>query len=159
VQRESQVLQQEMILKNYITRSGLDYSGHRMARIIPTDHIEVPPQEAVIPWQDLVAEAIAHRPKSSRTNRARKNSRPGPARHQEQPAATLSFSATLAITARPACEQAPSQVPILNGHPADYRVARPLAASDLIRPCWAATEPRSARSSSVERYSCIYYQM
>ena len=75
VQRESQVLQQEMILKNYITRSGLDIPTVAMARIIPTDHIDVPPQEAVIPWQDLVAEAIAHRPEIEQNQIALENSR------------------------------------------------------------------------------------
>jgi outer membrane protein TolC len=62
VQRESQVLQQEMILKSVLTRSGLDVPAIAMAKIVPTDHIDVPAQEAVIPIQDLIAEANAHRP-------------------------------------------------------------------------------------------------
>ena len=75
VQRESQVLQQEMILKAYITRSGLETPAIAIARIIPTDHIDVPTQEAVIPWQDLVAEAIAHRPEIEQNQIALENSR------------------------------------------------------------------------------------
>lgn len=45
VQYESQVLQQEMILKSYITRSGLDSPAIATARIIPTDHIDLPPRK------------------------------------------------------------------------------------------------------------------
>jgi outer membrane protein TolC len=75
VQRESQVLQQEMILKNYITRAGLDTPAIAVARIIPTDHIDVTAQEAVIPWQDLVAEAIAHRPEIEQNQIALANAR------------------------------------------------------------------------------------
>ena len=75
VQRESRVLQQEMILKNYITRSGLDNSPIAVARIVPTDHIDVPAQEAVIPWQDLVTQAIAHRPEIEQNQISLENSR------------------------------------------------------------------------------------
>jgi outer membrane protein TolC len=62
IAQESQVLQQEMILKNYITRGGLDNSVVAVARIVPTDHIEVPAQDPVIPMQDMVAEALVNRP-------------------------------------------------------------------------------------------------
>ena len=59
---ELQVLEQEMILKNVLTRSGMDNMAVVGARIVPTDHIEVPAQEAVRPVQDLLAEALANRP-------------------------------------------------------------------------------------------------
>lgn len=59
---ETQVLQQETILKTVITRSGLDRMEIVNARIIPTDHFEMPAQEAVQPVQDEFAEAIANRP-------------------------------------------------------------------------------------------------
>ncbi len=59
---ELQVLQQEMILKSVLTRSGMDDLAVVGARIVPTDHIDVPAQEAVRPIQDLVAEALASRP-------------------------------------------------------------------------------------------------
>jgi len=62
ITQESQVLQQEMILKNYITRSGMDTPAVAGARIVPTDHIVVPEKEEVIPIQDLVAEALLNRP-------------------------------------------------------------------------------------------------
>jgi outer membrane protein TolC len=59
---ELQVLEQEMILKNVLTRSGMDNMAVVGARIVPTDHIDVPAQEAVRPVQDLLAEALANRP-------------------------------------------------------------------------------------------------
>jgi outer membrane protein TolC len=59
---ELQVLQQEMLLKSVLTRSGMDDMAVVGARIVPTDHIDVPAQEAVRPIQDLVAEALASRP-------------------------------------------------------------------------------------------------
>jgi outer membrane protein TolC len=59
---ELQVLQQEMILKSVLTRSGMDNMAVVGARIVPTDHIDVPAQEAVRPIQDLLAEALANRP-------------------------------------------------------------------------------------------------
>jgi outer membrane protein len=62
ITQESQVLQQEMILKSVITRGGLDNPAIALARIIPTDHIDVPAEEPVVPVQDLVSQAIAARP-------------------------------------------------------------------------------------------------
>jgi outer membrane protein TolC len=59
---QSQVLNQETIVKAYITRSGMDNLAIIEAHIIPTDHFEVPAQETVRPIQDLFAEAIANRP-------------------------------------------------------------------------------------------------
>jgi len=59
---ESTVLQQETILKSALTRNGLDNMAIIGARIVPTDHYEVPAQEAVRPIQDLIADAFAKRP-------------------------------------------------------------------------------------------------
>jgi outer membrane protein TolC len=58
---ETQVLQQEMILKNVLTRSGLNNPAVVGARIVPTDHFEVA-QDAIRPTQDMVAEAFERRP-------------------------------------------------------------------------------------------------
>jgi outer membrane protein len=62
VTQETQVLQQELILKSVLTRSGFDNPAVVGAHIIPTDHVDVPAQDAVIPLQDLVAEAMKNRP-------------------------------------------------------------------------------------------------
>jgi outer membrane protein len=60
--QESQVLQQEMILKSVLTRDGLSNPAIALAHITPTDHIEVPAQEPIVPIQDLIGEALANRP-------------------------------------------------------------------------------------------------
>jgi outer membrane protein TolC len=60
--QQNQVLQQEMILKSVLTRSGVDSLELATASIIPTDHFEVPALEAVRPVQDLIGEAFQNRP-------------------------------------------------------------------------------------------------
>ncbi|MBZ5584330.1 MAG: TolC family protein [Acidobacteriia bacterium] len=59
---ESQVLQQETILKSVLLRSGLDNLAIATARIVPTDHFDVPQQESVQPIQDLIGQAMQNRP-------------------------------------------------------------------------------------------------
>jgi outer membrane protein TolC len=59
---ESQLLQQETILKGVLTRSGLDNLAIATARIVPTDHFDVPAQEQIRPVQDLISEAVDARP-------------------------------------------------------------------------------------------------
>ena len=61
---ESTVLQQETILKSALTRGGLDNMAIISARIVPTDHFEVPAREAVRPVQDLIADAFDQAPGS-----------------------------------------------------------------------------------------------
>jgi outer membrane protein TolC len=60
--QQTQVLQQETILKTVLTRSGLDRPDIVSAHIIPTDHFDIPAQEAVRPVQDEIAEALRTRP-------------------------------------------------------------------------------------------------
>jgi outer membrane protein TolC len=62
VTAETQVMQQEMILKSAITRSGFNNSAVASARIVPTDHFDVPQQDAIQPTQDMVSEAFQKRP-------------------------------------------------------------------------------------------------
>jgi outer membrane protein len=59
---ESQLRQQEMILKGVLTRGGVDNLSILTARIIPTDHYDVPAQEPVRPVQELISEALGQRP-------------------------------------------------------------------------------------------------
>jgi outer membrane protein TolC len=75
IAQESQVLQQEMILKSVLTRSGLDNPVLVAARIVPTDHIDVPEREPVIPVQELIAEAIKNRPEVEQNQISLENSR------------------------------------------------------------------------------------
>ena len=55
---ETNLLQQETVLKNALSRTGVSTPGLADARIIPTDTIDVPEKEPIRPVQDLVAERI-----------------------------------------------------------------------------------------------------
>ncbi|HEU0121916.1 MAG TPA: TolC family protein [Bryobacteraceae bacterium] len=59
---ETTLLQQETIMKNALSRTGVATPGLGEARIIPTDKIQMPDTEAVEPIQDLVGKALAGRP-------------------------------------------------------------------------------------------------
>jgi outer membrane protein TolC len=72
---ETQVLQQEMILKSVLTRNGLDDMAIMSAHIVPTDKISVPEAEPVEPVQDLVAAALANRPEIEQSHISLENSR------------------------------------------------------------------------------------
>ena len=68
INQQTQVLQQETILKTVLTRSGLDRTDIVNAHIIPTDHFEMPAEEAVRPVQDQIAEALRSRPDVEQSN-------------------------------------------------------------------------------------------
>jgi len=72
---EAQVLQQEMILKAALTRRGVDNLSVVDARVVPTDPVRVPENETVEPLQDMVSEALAHRPELKETLINLENSR------------------------------------------------------------------------------------
>jgi outer membrane protein TolC len=59
---ETNLLQQETILKNALSRTGVASPGLGDARIVPTDKIRMPENEAVEPIQDLVERATRGRP-------------------------------------------------------------------------------------------------
>jgi outer membrane protein TolC len=61
VTAETQVLQQEMILKSVLSRAGFNNPAVVGARLIPTDHFDVPPMDPIQPAQDMVAEAFQKR--------------------------------------------------------------------------------------------------
>jgi len=75
ITQESQVLRQEMILKSVLTRNGLDNPLVVGARIVPTDHIDVPEQDALMPVQDLIAEAMKSRPEVEQNQIVLENAR------------------------------------------------------------------------------------
>ncbi len=72
---ETQVLQQEMILKNVLTRGGVDNMAIAEARIVPTTRFQVPEREPVIPVQDLITEAMQRRPEIEQSQISLENSR------------------------------------------------------------------------------------
>jgi outer membrane protein len=62
VTARTSVLQQETLLKNALSRTGVAGANIADAHIIPTNHITVPATEPVVPVQDLVQTALKKRP-------------------------------------------------------------------------------------------------
>ena len=58
---QTNLAQQEIVLKNALSRNGMDNTWLDDVHIVPLDHIEVPSSEEVRPVQDLVQEAIGNR--------------------------------------------------------------------------------------------------
>ena len=54
--------EQEAIFKNVITRRGNEDPEVAGARIIPTDTLTIPATDEIRPMQDLIADALSHRP-------------------------------------------------------------------------------------------------
>jgi len=61
VDSQTNIAQQELQLKSLISRTGLADAELAHARIVPTDHIEIPAQDDLPPLQDLVQKALATR--------------------------------------------------------------------------------------------------
>lgn len=73
--QELQVQQQETILKSVLTRGAMDDIAVAGARILTTDHFDMPAQEPVIPIQDLLVEAAANRPEVAQSRLGLEDSR------------------------------------------------------------------------------------
>ena len=58
---ETNVAQQEIVLKNILNRNGIENTWLDDVHIIPLDHIEVPKTEEIRPIQDLIGEALSNR--------------------------------------------------------------------------------------------------
>jgi len=74
---QTRVLQQEAIIKNVLSRTGVASPGVATAHVIPTDQIKFPATEAVEPIQDLIARALASRPELAQTSLQVENSKIG----------------------------------------------------------------------------------
>ncbi len=59
---ETNVLQQETIIKNYLSRTGVASPTVAQARVVPTDRIRVPETEVIPSYAELIDKAIAARP-------------------------------------------------------------------------------------------------
>ena len=59
---QTQVLQQETIVKTALSRTGVASPSIAQAHIIPTDPIRIPEEEPVLPIQDMTDMALATRP-------------------------------------------------------------------------------------------------
>jgi outer membrane protein len=58
---QTNVSQQEIVLKNALSRNGIDNTWLDDVHIVPLDHIEIPKTEEIQPIQDLIREAVANR--------------------------------------------------------------------------------------------------
>jgi outer membrane protein TolC len=72
---ETGVLQQETILKNALSKTGIASPTLAEVRIVATDHIVIPQTEPVQPIQDLINQAIQNRPELGQSNLQIENSR------------------------------------------------------------------------------------
>ena len=59
---QASVRQQENLLKNALSRNGLEEPSIDAAEVVPLDRVEVPANDELPPLRDLVARALAHRP-------------------------------------------------------------------------------------------------
>lgn len=62
VTSETNLLQQETVLKNYLTRNGVSAAGLDNVHIIPLDKITVPATDEIRPLEDLIQESLRKRP-------------------------------------------------------------------------------------------------
>ena len=67
--------QQETVLKNALSRTGVEDPKFDAVHIVPLDSIEVPKTEEIQPIQDLVQFAVAHRPEVEQTRISLENSK------------------------------------------------------------------------------------
>ena len=72
---KTQVLQQEMIVKSALSRSGVDSAVVIDAHIIPTDRIELTATDEIQPIQDMIAYALDNRPELKESQISLENSR------------------------------------------------------------------------------------
>lgn len=93
---QTRVLQQETIIKNYISRNGVSSPSVADAHIIPTDRIRIPDNEAIQPVQDLAAMALRARPDLSQRRIGIENNRINLKGSRSQLLPTLEAFASLA---------------------------------------------------------------
>jgi outer membrane protein len=59
---QTNLLQQETVLKNALVRNGIEQAGLANIHLVPLDRIAVPASDEIRPIQDLIAQALAARP-------------------------------------------------------------------------------------------------
>jgi outer membrane protein len=62
VTAQTNLLQQETVLKNALTRNGVAAAGLTSVHVIPLDKIAIPEKDEIRPVEDLIQEALARRP-------------------------------------------------------------------------------------------------
>jgi outer membrane protein len=93
---QTNVLQQETILKNALSRNGVQNPVLANAHVIPTDRIQVPDVEAITPIQDSTALALSARPELSQFRILVQNQEIGIRGTKNALLPTLDFVATIA---------------------------------------------------------------
>jgi outer membrane protein len=131
VNQESQVQQQEMILKSVLTRSGLNNPAVISARIVPTDHIDIPANELVTPIQDLMSEALKNRPEVVQNSITLTNARLDLLGTKNNLLPTLSAFVNLSNGGQGGALNGAVQVPIYAPDGKTITGYRPLAPSDV----------------------------
>jgi len=92
---ETQLLQQETIIKNALSRTGVASPSVADARIIPTTPIRIPDVDAVQPIQDMVESALSLRPEIEQTEINIENTKIGIKGSQSQLLPSLDFQLSL----------------------------------------------------------------
>src|SRR5581483_11017321 len=59
---ETNLQQQEIILKNALCRNGISAAGLENVHVVPLDKIQIPPSDELRPLGELVNQALANRP-------------------------------------------------------------------------------------------------
>jgi outer membrane protein TolC len=59
---QTNLAQQETVLKNALSRTGVENAGFDAVHLVPLDHIQIPTAEAIQPVQDLIQTALENRP-------------------------------------------------------------------------------------------------
>jgi outer membrane protein TolC len=62
VTSETNLMQQETILKNYLSRNGVADAGLTSLHIVPLDKFQIPDKDEARPLEDLIRQALAARP-------------------------------------------------------------------------------------------------
>ncbi|MGA2742398.1 MAG: TolC family protein [Bryobacteraceae bacterium] len=62
VTSQTNLLQQETILKNYLSRNGVADAGLTALHIVPLDKFQIPEKDEALPLEDLIHAALAKRP-------------------------------------------------------------------------------------------------
>jgi outer membrane protein len=62
VTSQTNLLQQETILKNYLSRNGVADAGLTALHIVPLDKFQIPDKDEARPLEDLIKQALAARP-------------------------------------------------------------------------------------------------
>lgn len=64
---QTNVAQQEIVLKNALSRTGIESSRLDEVHIVPLDHYQIPKSPEIRPVQDLTQEALSNRPEVERS--------------------------------------------------------------------------------------------